>query len=215
MKPHKNTQFFKLVGLTGVIGAGKSIVGREFEKLGAIIIDADTLSRDAVKPGSAALKSIQLEFGKEILTATGELDRARMGEIVFKDPQKRTELENIVHPEVRRLFFVQLETIKMRNLATPPSEIPLVVYIVPLLFESRFSYEELEKIIVVSAPRETCLKRIIERDKCPRELAERKLDSQLPIEEKEKRADFVIRNEGSIEDLSQQVKEVYQKIRVG
>jgi len=215
MKPHKNTQFFKLVGLTGVIGAGKSIVGREFEKLGVVIIDADTLSRDAVKPGSAALNSIQLEFGKEILAENGELDRARMGEIVFKDPEKRRVLEDIVHPEVRRLFFERLSTIKKKYLSTAPSEKPLVVYIVPLLFESRFSYEELEKIIVVSAARETCIQRIIERDKCPRELAERKLDSQLPIEEKEKRADFLIRNEGSIEDLSQQVKKIYQKIRVG
>jgi len=215
MKPCKDfLKKHRLLGLTGAIGAGKSTVAQAFCKRGAKIIDADELAREAVNPGSPALTRISELFGENLIDTSGELDRKKMGNIVFNDPEKRKALEDIVHPEVRRLFFERLEKLlaDICQKAKPEGAQQLILYVVPLLFESRFDYKELEKVIVVSAPRELCIERIMKRDRCSEELAEKKLNSQMPIEKKEQMADYIIKNSGTLQHLNQQVSDVYQAI---
>jgi dephospho-CoA kinase len=191
-----------VVGLTGSIGSGKTEAARIFESLGAVIIDADLLSREAVDKGTEALEEIGKKFGRDMIRPDGSLDRKALGALVFKDPLKRRELEDIVHPRVRRLFLDKLK--RATNTGAK-----LVVYVVPLLFESRFSYDELRYIVVMNAPKEEILKRVMKRDGCSRDEAELKFASQLPPAEKVKRADFTIENTGSLEELEVRVRALY------
>jgi dephospho-CoA kinase len=201
-----------IVGLTGSIGSGKSQVADLFKELGAELIDADLLAREAVGLGSAALAQIERVFGSSVITNSGELDRAALAKLVFSDEHLRTALEDIVHPHVRRLFLDRLSRFKSK----PRSDIDrLVIYVVPLLFESRYPYPEIENTVVVSAARETCIARIMSRDHCSREQAQLRHDSQLPNAEKEKRADWVIHNEGTLEQLRERVTSVYRSIIKG
>ena len=191
-----------IIGLTGSIGSGKSEVARIFEELGALVIDADLLAREAVLPGSPALAAIVKEFGAQVLEHSGSLNRKLLGAIVFSDRTKLKVLETIVHPEVRRLFLAKLATIK-------DGSGKLIVYVVPLLFESTNIYPELSKKITVSAPRNVCIERVQKRDSSSKEMAERKFDSQMPPESKEQLSDFVIRNDGSLEQLRDKVLAVF------
>lgn len=194
-----------LVGLTGSIGSGKSAVAAILKGLGAHIIDADFLARQAVLPGSHCLDRVIQEFGSEFLTAEGELNRKKMGNLVFRDPLARKRLEAIVHPEVRRLYIQAKEL----ALKVKPS---VIVYMVPLLFESGLDYSDLKKTIVVNARREECLKRVMERDGISRELAERKFSSQIAPEEKIKRANYVLDNNGDLITLEGRVRKLYGEL---
>jgi dephospho-CoA kinase len=207
MNLHDSKRTFRIFGLTGNIGSGKSKAASIFENLGVSIIDADLLARKAVEPGGATLQSIATAFGDTVITDTGELNRKAMGEIIFKNPTERRKLEQIVHPEIRRLYFAAL-----KELTPKLNTGDIVLYVVPLLFESQFDYEELDGVIVVYAPKETCLKRIVQRDKCSLEYAASKYASQIDIEEKRVKADFVIDNSGSLEALEKGVAELYSTL---
>lgn len=192
-----------VVAVTGTIGSGKSAAARLLAKSGAAIIDADLLAREAVAPGSNALAEIVAHFGQGFLQADGTLNRKELASLVFADEQARAKLESIVHPEVRRLFLARLAEQKdVVERGAAPS--PLILYIVPLLFESKLPREGFDAVAVVAAPREVCLQRIIQRDGCTRDAAEKKLNSQIPIDEKIREADFIIRNDGSWEDLERE-----------
>jgi dephospho-CoA kinase len=197
----------RVFGLTGTIGSGKSTVAEIFRWLGAVIIDADLLAREVVQPGTEGLRQITKRFGKDVVLHDGTLNRKRLGEVVFGDPQLRGDLENIIHPKIRGVFLGRL---KEARAAIPPP--PVIIYVVPLLYESRFAYEELSGVIVVSSSRESCIARIMTRDSCTEDLAKRKLDSQIPIEKKETMADYVIHNEGPLDSLEEQVRAVFQTI---
>lgn len=197
-----------IAALTGSIGSGKSSAARRFEELGATVVDADVLARLAVAPGTSALESIRRTFGDEVLTAAGELDRKRLGTVVFGDRNKLKTLESIVHPEVRRLFDQELRSF-LGNSASP-----VFIYVVPLLFEAG-RHPAIERVITVTSPRDEAIRRIMERDGCDRALAEKKFDSQLPPEEKERRSDFVIRNDSTLEHLRNEVDRVYDSLRGG
>ncbi len=198
---------YLLAALTGSIGSGKSAAADIFASLGAKIIDADVLAREVVAPGEPALTDIVKTFGSDILGSDGTLNRKTLGQIVFADPAARSKLEQIVHPRIRELF--EKKKSEFEKTALPN---PVLLYVIPLLFESKNSYPEFEKIIVVSAPREECIRRILKRDDCSRELAERKLDSQIPIEEKVKRADYVIYNHGTLAELRGSVSSIYEQL---
>ncbi|RMD83702.1 MAG: dephospho-CoA kinase [Candidatus Dadabacteria bacterium] len=194
------------VGLTGSIGSGKSEVARLFKELGAAVIDSDQLAREAVKPGSLGLQQVVELFGADVLNRDGSLNRKMVGEIVFSDAVKRKQLETILHPIIRGLHKDKMqEIIAQGNLS-------LVISVIPLLFESGLSYPELSKIIVVTAPKSVCIERIMKRDGCSREFAERKFDAQMSPEEKVKRADIVIENSSSLSDLKEKVGEVYKSL---
>lgn len=195
-----------LVGLTGNIGSGKSAAAAIFKQLGAHIIDADDLSRKVVEPGSIGLARIVEHFGKDVLQSDGSLDRKRLGHLVFHNTEDRKALEQIVHPLVRQEFQKQLAQ------ARQTSSAKLIIAMIPLLFETNNRYPELEKIIVVAASPENCRQRIVARDQCAPELADKKLAAQLPIAEKVKRADFVIDNNQGLAELRQQVEQVWQQL---
>lgn len=177
-----------VVGLTGVIGSGKSTVAEVLRQRGALIIDADVLAREVVAPGSSGLAEIVEHFGPDYLHRDGTLNRSMLGELIFRDAEQRKALESILHPKIRDLFVQQLRGVT--------AEAPMVVYVVPLLFESINQYPEIDAVVVVSASAAQCLERIVARDGCSREIAEKKLASQIPIDVKRKQADFIIENDG-------------------
>jgi dephospho-CoA kinase len=195
----------RIIGVTGSIGSGKSAVAERFARLGARIIDADMLAREAVAAGTSTLEAVIRRFGKEMLTAEGELDRKRLGALVFSDPSARLDLEAIVHPRVRELFTQALAEAEK----TPSA---LIVYVVPLLFETRNRYPELERSILVASPKESCLRRVMARDGVTREFAEMKYAAQMPESEKRKRADIVIENNAGEAELDAKVRSVFDAL---
>lgn len=195
----------RIYGLTGSIGSGKSAAAHIFERLGAVILDADVLARQVVEPGNPALNEILSTFGKGVLQPDGTLNRKRLGEIVFSDSGEREKLEAIVHPRIRELFLEALGP--AAELARKRGE-PLI-YVVPLLYESRNVYPEIQKVIVVWAPEEVCIERVIQRDGCSRDLALKKLHAQISPDEKKRRADIVIENDSDLANLETEVQTVF------
>ena len=194
----------KLVGLTGGIGSGKSTVARHFRSHGVPTVDADTLARQAVAPGSAALAKIASVFGKELLDAEGALNRPVLGTLVFRDSEARARLDEIVHPQVRRLFEVAVA--QQRAAGTR-----LMLYELPLLFEKNLE-QQFDTTIVVAVTPETQLKRVRRRDGLDAAAAQRRIDAQLPLEDKIRRADYVLWNESSEESLVEPVRELIKKM---
>ncbi|MDZ4784954.1 MAG: dephospho-CoA kinase [bacterium] len=197
----------KIIILTGNLGSGKSTVGKIFEKLGAKLIDSDILAREVVEPNSEGLAKIKKTFGSEFLLSTGELDRKKLGQLVFTDKKKLATLESILHPLIReRHKEIIKEYLKER-------ESPLlVVCIIPLYFEKGSVYTEIDAVIVVSAAKEISIERVLLRDGCSKDFAEKKYAMQFPIEEKEKKADFIIQNSSNIKKLESEVFEIYKKL---
>ena len=193
------------VGVTGNIAAGKSTVANFFKELGAYIIDWDELAREAVRPHSNAWKEIAKHFGKAILSADLNIDRQKLADIVFSDKGKLVKLNQIVHPQVFEMDERTTNEIKNDD---PDA---LIVKDIPLLFEVRW-HIFVDKVIVVVAGEETQLRRLQEKG-LDRKDAQRRIASQLPIEQKVKSADFVIHNDGSLEDTRRQVEDIYSLLR--
>lgn len=192
------------IGLTGGIATGKSYVVRRLREAGVPVVDADVLARDAVARGSPGLAAVVERFGQGILTAAGDLDRVRLGEIVFRDAEARHALEAIVHPIVRRRteeFF-----------ATLPPDTAIAVADIPLLFEAHRE-GSFDQVVVVACSRATQLERLMRRNNLSREQAEHRIAAQLPIEEKVHRADHVIRTEGTYEETDAQVTALVEALR--
>ncbi len=200
----------RLFAITGSIGSGKSSVAQILEDLGAIIIDADVLARELVVPNSPTLKAIVARFGSEVLTTSGSLDRKALGDLVFRDASLRLALEEIMHPPIQALFQLKLQVLS----SNPTTQQALVFYIVPLYFESRYSFPHFEKVIVVSAPESEMLSRICARDVCAPAHAQLRMATQLPQPEKILRADLVIPNDGTLEQLRHEVTKLYRALLV-
>lgn len=193
-----------LIGLTGGIATGKSTVAAFFEQMGAFRIDTDELARLVVEPGRPALAEIVRRFGREMLDEKGALNRQRLADVVFKDEQKRKELESIVHPRVREMLLQKLEEARRHG-----SKIVLVE--VPLLFETDF-HRFVDYIVVVAADERTQLARLQERNAMTAEEARLRIKAQMPLTEKIKRAHFVIDNSGSLEETKRQVEEIWRAL---
>lgn len=192
------------VGLTGNIASGKSSVASVWRDLGARIVDADELARLAVEPGSPGLAEVVATWGSAVLTASGELDRAVMRERVFRDPSARAQLEAIIHPRVAALrdeALVQAE----REGET------VVVADIPLLFEVGLA-EEFDLVVLVDAPEAARRDRIVRDRGLSPEEAERMIAAQMPAAEKRERADIVIDNTGTLDDLRARAAEVWEQI---
>ncbi|EPG0636101.1 dephospho-CoA kinase [Listeria monocytogenes] len=187
----------KTIGLTGSVATGKSTVSNMIQQAGIPLVDADIAARKVVEPGTEGLKEIVAYFGEEILLADGTLDRAKLGEIIFKDKEKREKLNEITHPRVKdymleareRFFRVGEE---------------LVFFDIPLLFESHLE-SLVDQIVVVWTTPETELKRLMERNNLTKEDALRRIESQMGIDEKARKADFVIDNNEPLEKTQKQV----------
>lgn len=194
------------IGLTGGIATGKSTVSRLLEARGVRIVDADVIARDVMNPGQPLLAAVAARFGPEFLLPEGGLDRRRMAEHIFNRPEERQALNAIVHPAIRAEIRRQVDAYE----AADPQAI--VAADIPLLYES--GLEDLyEKIVVVYVPRPVQLKRLMERDKLTPEQAEGRLNAQLDIEDKKRRADYVIDNAGSPEDTERQVDRLLESLR--
>ena len=191
------------VALTGGIGTGKSYVTARLREAGVPVVDADVLARQAVAPDSPGLAAVVTRFGADILTRQGLLDRARLGEIVFRDEAARRDLEAIVHPVVRvatEHFFAQL-----------PPDTPCAVADIPLLYETGRD-RQFDAVIVVACDRATQVERVVARDGLSRAEAERRVAAQWPIAEKVARADYVIRTDGTFAETDEQVDRLLEKL---
>ncbi|MGI9430851.1 MAG: dephospho-CoA kinase [Myxococcota bacterium] len=203
-----------VVGLTGGIGTGKSTVAAMLREHGAVIIDSDEIVRALQAPGQPMLEEIAAAFGSEVIAADGSLDRAKLGDIVFRDPEALARLNAIVHPGVGRESAARLARAR-------ESGAELVVLDIPLLFETRRkgtasgANSGADAVVVVYAPRELQISRQLERNDYDRAEAERRIDSQISIEEKRKQADHVIDNSGSLEDTARQVRELFSALVAG
>jgi dephospho-CoA kinase len=178
-----------IIGLTGGIACGKSCVATFFRERGVPVIDADQLAREAVQPGSSALAQITAQFGADLLKADGELDRGRMGALVFADAEKRKQLEAILHPQIRKLA-------DERILQAAAAGHPRLVYMAPLLIEAGVS-DRVDEIWVVTVADEIQLKRLMTRDSLSREQAQQRVASQMPLAEKARHGKVVIDNSGT------------------
>lgn len=191
------------VALTGNIASGKSAVAREWARLGAHIIDADVLARRAVEPGSEALRRIAAVFGDDIIR-DGSLDRAALGRIVFADAGRRRALEEIVHPEVQRLRDEEEARAAARG-------VRIVVHAIPLLFEVG-QESEFDAVVLVDAAEALRLERLVTTRPLSRHEAQAMIDAQQPSDSKRARADFVIENNGSLDELTQKAQDVWSRI---
>lgn len=192
------------MAITGGIGSGKSVVTRLFEEWGARIVDADILAREVVAPGTEGLKKVFAAF-EDMELADGSLNRPKLASIIFSDPEKKKLLESILHPLIRKRWLENLEELKKTGA-------PLIVYVVPLFFESTSEMPEIQQVILISAPEETRIQRIMQRDQFPRELAELRIRAQLPDSAKVDKSDFVIKNDSSLESLTEKASQVFSSL---
>lgn len=185
-----------IIGLTGGIASGKSTVSAYLAELGAIIIDADKIAHEIMEKGKTAYWQVIEAFGREILAENGEIDRSRLGKIVFNNLEKKKILEEITHPQVIREMREKIEEYRAEN--------KVIVLDVPLLFEAGLD-SMVDETWVVYVDRETQLQRLIARDGLSYEEANKRIQAQMSLEKKRVLADFVINNKGNIEDLKRQV----------
>jgi dephospho-CoA kinase len=191
----------RVVGLTGGIGTGKSTVSKMLRELGATVIDADEATRAVQAPGSPGLRRLVDEFGNGIITPEGELDRAALADIVFQDPAARERLNGIVHPLVRQWMAERQQEAAERD-------DPVVVMDIPLLFESRGA-GAFETVIVVYAPEEVAVRRLVAKRGIREDQARARIAAQMPIEEKRRLASHVIDNTGSLAELRREVERAW------
>ncbi|MGE5216778.1 MAG: dephospho-CoA kinase [Chloroflexota bacterium] len=195
----------KLIGLTGGIASGKSTVATILERLGAAVINADVLSREVVEPGRDAWKEIVEVFGTEVLQADQTLDRQKLRTIIFNHPESRKKLESIIHPRVRALAEERIS-----RYAAAGYEI--IVYEVPLLFEGNLQ-DSLRPVVLVACDVETQRRRLQERDRIDAAAAQKHIEAQMSLAEKRRLADYVIENNGNLEDLERQARAILEKIK--
>jgi len=190
------------VGLTGGVASGKSAVATKLAELGAVVIDADALSREVVAPGTPGLNAIKNTFGPDILLPDSSLDRKALGAIVFSDEEQRLKLNNIVHPLVREAAA------KLRSQAPVNA---LVVEDIPLLVESSQA-DRFDAVIVVQAPHDERIRRMIQDRGWSEEEAKSRMAAQATDEQRAAVADYVLDNSGTLDELQAQVSALYQQL---
>jgi dephospho-CoA kinase len=196
---------FLLVGLTGGIATGKSTVNAMLASPSVRVVDADALAREIVEPGTPAYKQIVVEFGKEVLQPDGRLDRARLGEIVFRDAAKRKRLEAITHPAIRARFEKIVADLEREGFDG------ILIWDASLLIESGGT-KNMDRVVVVTTDPATQLRRLMERDGCSEEAARARTASQMPLAIKARYGDYVIDNSGSRAQTETRVREVYRSL---
>lgn len=187
-----------IIGLTGNIASGKSTVSRRLKMLGAKVIDADQTAREVVRPGEPALNEIVEHFGPGVLDNRGELDRKKMGSIIFSDPGARKKLNEITHPRIKEAIYREIERTAIEG------GYNIVVIEAPLLIEVQL-HRDVDEVWMVKIDQEEQIKRLAERDKLSREEALQRIKAQMPQEEKIKHAHRVIDNSGSNEETIRQI----------
>ncbi len=195
-----------IIGLTGGIASGKSTISNYLRSLSLPIIDADVEARLAVEKGEPGYSKIVEHFGTEILLEDGSLNRAKLGEIVFRDEKQRAVLNGIVHPEVRnRMNKKQNEAIAEGHMT--------VILDIPLLFENKLD-STVDKTILVYVDTETQISRLMDRNKLSLEQAKLRIEAQMPLQEKKALADKIIDNNGTVENSQDQALKILQDWKV-
>lgn len=192
-----------LVGLTGGLGAGKSTVARMLADRGAVVVDADELARRAIDPGSPGFHKVVRVFGDDVVAEDGSIDRRALARIVFDDPEARRALESITHPEVFRLLAGEVEGRRDTD--------DVVVFDAPLIVETGFDAAT-DVLVVVTLDPALQLERVVARG-MDRAEAEARIAAQASPEEREARADEVVRNDGDLEDLERRVAALWERLR--
>ncbi|MBX3329201.1 MAG: dephospho-CoA kinase [Nitrospira sp.] len=195
-----------LIGLTGGVASGKSTVAKMFKKCGVIVIDADELAREVVQPGKPAWREIVRIFGRRILKLDRSIDRHALGAIVFHDKRNLRRLERIIHPHVAR------EQIRLTKQAAKSDPKAVVIYDVPLLFEAGID-KRVDKIIVVTADRETQIARLRKRNGLSRSEALCRVRSQMPLAKKRRLADYVLDGTKNRNQLAREVSKLLEDLR--
>ena len=197
----------RVIGLTGGIASGVTLVAGMFRELGAVVIEADQVSREVVQPGTSTLRKIVEAFGPEVVAPNGTLDRRRLGQIVFDDPSARVRLNALTHPAIRRLIWERIEHIRRED---PEA---LVIVDIPLLLDTAGPETfDLDGVIVITATPELQISRIMKRDGLSREEAQRRLDAQRPVALKAAEADWVIDNTSTVAHTRSQVEALWKQL---
>ncbi|MGG4012214.1 dephospho-CoA kinase [Bacillus smithii] len=191
-----------IIGLTGGIASGKSTVSSLLKEKGFTVIDADVAARIVVQPGEEAYKKIVETFGKDILLENGEINRPKLGDLVFRDEQKRLQLNAIVHPAVRKQMLLEKEQAIRNGKQT-------IFLDIPLLFESGLTWM-VDKTIAVYVDENIQLQRLMKRNGLDKEAAEIRISAQMPLEEKASKADAVINNNGTITETKKQLEHIIE-----
>jgi dephospho-CoA kinase len=198
----------KVIGLTGGIGSGKSTVALFLAELGAVIIDADKVGHDAFRSGTDLWREVTAAFGEQVLTKGGEINRQRLGEMVFADPERLAQLNEIMHPRMSEMVKAQLEDYRRQGIA-------LAVLEATLLIEAGGEWTKLvDEIWVTVASESTVLKRLMERSGLSEADALARIRSQMPPAEKVRHADVVINTEYSLDETKAKVKELWRERQI-
>ena len=204
----QSTASYRKIGLTGGIGSGKSTVAARFAALGAHVYDADEIARHALDPGGVCYARAIEAFGKKVVGSDGEIDRKRLAQIVFQDDVKRLALNAIIHPYVINELFARAA----RDLDGTQGKI--AVFEVPLLFESGLD-QSMDKTVLVVSDEENRIRRVMRRSGMTREQVLARMRAQMPEEEKRLRADHILENNSSEEELIRRVDLLYQTLKAG
>jgi len=195
-----------IVGLTGGIASGKSLVARVFQDLGGHIICADKIVHGLLEPGQRAWEEVRSHFGSRIENPDTTIDRRKLGEIVFNDDGERTWLNQCLHPKVFEVFTTQIRHLADREPAA------IVILDAALLIETGY-HKKMDKVVVVFADEEQQMKRLMDRDSFSSEQAMARIRSQMPLAEKKRYADYVIENTGNRADTETAARSVFEKLK--
>ncbi len=189
-----------VVGLTGGIGSGKTIASDRFEELGVKVVDADIASRVVVEIGKPALSSIEGEFGSDVISDDGSLNRAKLREIIFKDDEAKSWLESLLHPLIGQHILDEIASATSRY----------VILVSPLLFETT-QFQMCNRTLLIDVPKDIQILRTAKRDKVPESQVEKIIASQMDRDQKISKADDVIVNDGEIGDLISKIDKIHQR----
>jgi len=195
----------RVIGLTGGMGSGKSTVSQLLAEFGAVVIDADKVGHEAYQHGTKTWQELVAAFGEQIVAADGSIDRKKLGVIVFGSPEQLARLNRIVHPRMFEMMQGRIEQHRRQS-------VKVVVLDAAILFEANWT-PLVEEVWVVVASEAAVVARARARTGLPEEQIRSRLRSQMPVEDKIKRADVVIRNEGTVEDLRKQVEGLWARIK--
>lgn len=194
----------KVIGLTGSIGSGKSTVSQCLAGLGAVIIDADKVGHEAFKPNTEAWREVVAAFGKQIITPSGEVDRKKLGEIVFNHPESLSRLNQIMHPRMYDMIKAQIEEYRRQGVA-------VVVLEAAILIEANWT-SLVDEVWVTVAHEAAVLKRLKQQRGLAEEQTLARIHSQLSVEERVKHADVIINNDGDLDEVKAKVKKLWERL---
>jgi dephospho-CoA kinase len=195
----------KVIGLTGGIGSGKSTVSKYLQELGAVLIDADQVGHAAYQPDTETWREVVATFGEQILTSDGNIDRKKLGVIVFSNPESLEKLNRIVHPRMYEMMKAQIDEYRQQG-------VKVVVLEAAILLEAGWT-PLVDEVWVTIAPESTVVERTRERTGLPKEQILARIRSQMSSEERAKHADVVISNDGSMDELKIKVKQLWRGIK--